>query len=55
MKKQKTFDNVDVQVARRSAKTDQIKEGKQKAEEAEVTGRHKNDARNDHVGHKVSK
>ena len=36
-------------------KADVINQEKQKAEEAEVVGRHKNDGRNDHVGHKVSR
>lgn len=55
MKKQKTLDSVDWLATERPAKTDQIKEGKQQAEEAEIAGRHKNDGRNDHVGHKVLK
>ncbi|MEC5218022.1 hypothetical protein RCH09_002988 [Actimicrobium sp. GrIS 1.19] len=36
-------------------KNDEVKQEKQKAEQEEVIGRHKNDGRNDHVGHKVVK
>lgn len=35
--------------------TDTVNKNKQKSEQAEVAGRHKNDGRNDHEGHKVSK
>lgn len=34
---------------------DQVNKEKQKAEELEVTGRHKNDGKNDNAGHKTSR
>lgn len=42
-------------VPKQQSHTDTVNKDKQKSEEAEVAGRHKNDGRNDHVGHKVSK
>ena len=55
MQKQKTQDNAKRPDPTQQSKTDDINKEKQKAEEAEVAGRHKNDGRNDHVGHKVSR
>ncbi|MBA5688369.1 hypothetical protein [Rugamonas apoptosis] len=37
------------------SRTDTIGKQKQHAEQAEVTGRHKNAGRNDNIGHKTSK
>ncbi|MBC7501462.1 MAG: hypothetical protein H7315_13330 [Herminiimonas sp.] len=37
------------------AAKEEIEKQKQKAEENEVAGRHKNDGKNDHAGHKTNR
>lgn len=41
--------------ARPAPKNDDVGKNKQKAEEQEVAGRHKNQGRDEHAGHKVTK